>query len=121
MMVGTGHGQRKLRMILTRAFVHGTMHSASKAFAGGTLPSSLVPAVGTVPGDLRFVARVFFTLQEERHRADYDLLRPLYRQEVNRVIADAKRTMQLWSNIRNHEATRLYLMSLLVWDRWKGR
>jgi hypothetical protein len=67
------------------------------------------------------VASVFVDLQEQRHRADYDLSAKFLRHDVINLIDLVDAAMKVWNGIRNDPAARLYLLSLLVWDRIRGR
>lgn len=120
---GTAHRDEKLRRLMSRGFQHGSMKEASKVFAGGRLPSwmnTTVPAL-TIPADLQLVSETFVNLQEERHRADYDLSAPFTKQETLRLLTDARNAVVLWNGIKHDEAARLYLLCLLSWQSLRGR
>lgn len=117
-----GSGASALRHLLRRAFDHGEMKRISKAFSGGSLPTSLAPALnGPIPPDLRVTAKTFVGLQEARHEADYDLSRRFARAEVNDLIADTRDALRCWSAVRTSEAARLYLAALLTGERLRKR
>jgi hypothetical protein len=67
----------------SRAFEHGAMKSASKAFASPR-PNQLSDLTGgaPVPADLQAIAETFVALQEARHEADYNLRRTFTRLEA---------------------------------------
>jgi hypothetical protein len=121
--IGTGHGQLPLRNVLSRAFSHGTMGSASKAFEGRTLPVGLGSTMGTalIAAELRSLAATFVELQHWRHVADYDLSARFFRQEVLALITRVGAAMNRWDVAGRDPMARLYLVSLLTWDRLHGR
>lgn len=122
-VVGAATGRAPLRSILARSFEHGHMKEASKSFAGGTLPvwvRQTAPQL-VIPADLRRIAEIFVRLQEQRHRADYDLTDSLSRYEAKKFITDAREAIALWPAIADDDATRLYLAGLLCWKTLRQR
>lgn len=120
---GTTAGRAPLRNILARGFEHGQMKEASKAFASGTLPlwmRQVAPQL-TIPADLRLVSGTFVRLQEQRHRADYDLSVTFARHEAGSLVTDVRNAIGLWPNIADGDAARLYLASLLCWRALRQR
>ena len=99
------------------------MKEASKSFAGGALPAWMQQTAPQlrVPGDLRKVARTFVRLQEQRHRADYDLSELMVREEAENLIASVRDAISLWPNVTEDDATRLYLAGLLCWKTLRQR
>lgn len=111
---------RTHRLILSRAFVHGTMHAASRRVAGGNLPATLGWTTG-FPSALQDIARAFIRLQDERHRADYDLSQPYSRTEAVRLVELAGTAITNWPTIADDDSTRLYLVLLLTWKSLEQR
>jgi len=111
--------RRKFRHILARGFSHQSMASACKSFSGGNLPQNIgaVLGPGAIPRDLQAVATVFVKLQDERHRADYNLALPFKRSEVRALLVELDNAFQAWQRIRNEEMARFFLMSLPLWDQ----
>lgn len=116
----------KLRCLVSRAFVHAEMQRVAKTFLSGTgaLPGHVQAAfTGTIPGEVQSVARAFINLQEARHRADYDLLSPFARAEVQGLVAVAEQAFADWNGVkarpRDKTAVELFLSSLLLGERWK--
>ena len=71
----SGDALRDVRYAAQRAYDHGTMKQACRAFSG-SLPASVAPLMtGPVSADLRVVADAFILLQDARHEADYHLAR----------------------------------------------
>jgi hypothetical protein len=103
----------------SRAFDHGDMKSASKAFANPQ-PNQLADLTGgvQVPADLQAIAATFVALQEARHEADYNVRRSFTRLEVVNLVNRAGQAFQLWRPLRTDPAARMYLAALLLWKKW---
>lgn len=112
---------KALRLLMSRAFIHSEMNKASKSFAGGTLPQRFNTVSGgqAVPPNLRDVAKAFVELQQARHEADYNLARSFSRAEAQALVDRADQAFNDWQAIRNDDLARLYLVCLLIWDRWE--
>lgn len=97
------------------------MGTASRAFAGGTLPAALseFPSVGAIPSGVRAIAKLFNDAQEQRHAADYDLSERYTRSDALALIDAAQAEIDRWQAVRRDPMARLYLISLLLWDRMK--
>lgn len=109
---GGGPDRRKLRLAIARSFVHAQMKTASQAFAG----SSKNPwaSLFSIPLGLATIAQTFVDLQQARHEADYDLTRTWGRSQVETLIARAEHAISLWGSVSGDEASRAYLVGLLV-------
>ena len=114
----------KLRTLVRRAFSHSEMKKAAKSLAsGGSLPEH-VDAIfqGTIPPELRAIAKSFITLQEHRHEADYDLNTSFRKSQVADLIGLARKAFADWAAVKARPADRaaveLFLTSMLLWDRW---
>lgn len=113
-----------LRCLVRRAFSHGDMAKAAKSFAsGGNLPAHVIAAfAGSVPPEVRQVAKAFVDLQQARHDADYNLLKTFTRQEALDHVTTAQRAFTAWNTIKGRAADKvvleLFLSSLLLWERW---
>lgn len=102
-----------LRTALARAYDHGIMKVASNRI----LNSRDFPYTGEDPvvvTNLRFVARTFSQLQEDRHFADYNLTKDLDPAEAVRQVKSAEKFFNTWPAIRTEQIAQLYLVSLLV-------
>lgn len=122
-VIGSASVREPLRRILARGFEHGTMREASKTVAGGNLPKwmgDVAPQLA-VPADLRGIADTFVKLQDERHRADYDLSRPFTRYEASVLTMAAHDAIGRWPNVAADDATRLDLAGLLCWKTLRQR
>ncbi len=118
-LLGPARGDRATRAILARAFVHGEMAQASSSFAGGTLPAKMEKILSGVPKPLSKIAAAFVDLQGFRHKADYDVSATFMPDDVNALIDRAEAATADWAAIRRDPATRLFLLSLLVFERIK--
>lgn len=110
-----------LRKLMSRSFVHSEMNKASKSFAGGTLPQKFNTVVGgkAIPPNLRDVAQAFVDLQQARHEADYNLAKSFSRAEAQALVDQANQAFTDWQAVRSDDLARLYLVCLLLWDRWE--
>ncbi len=109
-----------LRNRVARTFIHSEMNKASKSFGGGNLPKRFDPMTGgaAVPAALMSVANAFVELQQARHEADYNLAKRFTRNEVNKLLAQAAQAFKDWQAIRRDDYARLYLVCLLLWERF---
>lgn len=105
---------------MARAFDHGVMRRNCIAFASGSIPNKLrpvFPTSTTVPPELRAIAKAFETLQEQRHAADYDVLRIYTRRDVLLLVSQVEQAVLGWSAIQGSETGQVFLLSLLIGDR----
>ena len=111
-----GEALARLRPLLARSFSHGQMKAVSTEFGKGAVPKGMGAFLGTVgvPDTLSQVATAFVDLQQARHEADYDLSRRFSRNEALAFIAQAKRTVEQWPDVRAHPAAQLFLLALLA-------
>ena len=109
----------ELRGRFSRAFDHGDMKSASKAFARlrPGEPAELTGGV-PVPPDLPAIAATFVELQDARHEADYNVRRSYTRLDAMNLVNRVDRAFQLWRPLRTDPAARMYLAALLLWKKW---
>jgi hypothetical protein len=106
-------GNASLRTSLGRAYDHGVMKTASYRI----LSTKDFPFIGedpTVVSSLRFVARTFNQLQENRHFADYNLTEDLDPREALTQVKSAEEIFNTWPSIRSRQIAQAYLVSLLV-------
>lgn len=107
-----------LRDLVKRAFQHGAMQEASKAFSQN-LPVHVKQVIAIASPDLQEVAATFVTLQEARHRADYDLSRYFTRREALELVQNTEDAFQVWTRIRKQPEAKVYVSALLLWRCWK--
>ena len=109
----------ELRHLVARAFGHTEMKKACQIFARGQLlPHLAAVARSPVPPDLQLVAGTFVALQEARHLADYNTGRRFTRTDVLRHLRDAQDAFRAWDRVKVQPITQVYLVALLVGDRW---
>jgi hypothetical protein len=108
-----------LRFQVGRAFGHGEMKSACSQFAKSNGPDSLAHVL-TTPLDpkLNNVAAAFVSLQELRHRADYNLMEPFAKLEAAAAISLAKSAFDDWKDVRQSQNAKVFLAALLLQQRW---
>jgi len=70
-----------------------------------------------VVASLRFVARAFTQLQEDRHLADYNLTKDLGSIDALNQVKSAEKIFQTWQSIRSDQVAQEYLVSLVVKNR----
>jgi len=109
----------KLAPRIARAFAHSEMKQVCRAISEGhrsAVLEDLQPA-GFSPG-LRLVASTFVRLQDERHRADYDVSATFTRLETLDILVLAKDGFTNWTKTRRTEETNVFLAALLFSGRW---
>lgn len=102
------------------------MSRASKAFSSGhgRLPPHLqavIPDPRDFPPGLSTIARTFYQVQAERHRADYDPSYRLTRKETGAIVSRVEWAFAEWRVVRGTDAARVYLVALMMGERWKAR
>lgn len=122
-LIGAGQERSGIRKLLARGFAHTEMMSAARSFAGGNLPDVVQRVLGgvVIPPDLREMALLFIDAQDRRHLADYDLSSQFVRGDVLAFVARVRRVIEAWMAIENDEATQLFMLGLLHWNRIKNR
>ncbi len=115
----SGAAHDRLRALTVRAFEHGTMKQASRAFASGGPPPNLQAVLPHgAPAEIREIADVFIDLQTARHSADYDVTRTLTRHEAQTLVDQVEAAFQSWQTVREGPEARVYLAALLLWRQW---
>jgi len=67
---------------------------------------------------LESVAAAFIKLQDERHKADYDLTFQFDRSSVQALVREADEAFQNWATIRGSDESRAFLAALAFWKHW---
>jgi len=104
------------RAALGRALDHSSMKSASNRIQD----TRQFPFTGEDPSvvsDLRYVAKTFAQLQEQRHVADYDNAKFWTKTEALSQVASVQQAFPAWKRIAKESITQAYLISLLVRKR----
>lgn len=117
-----GNDLQSLQGLMKRAFKHGEMKAAAKAFSSGNLPRAIAPTLTrSISSDLRMVASAFVDLQEARHQADYDLSRSVTRQEALDLVTSAEEAFHRWQDIRKQPDAKAFLVMLLNYESLRKR
>lgn len=102
-----------------RSLVHGTMKAAAKSFESGSLPDYIRNlASRPIPRQIPSIAHAFVQLQEERHKADYDVSDRFDRARAQSATAIAVQLFADWEQVRNSDDARVFLASLVFWNMW---
>lgn len=108
-----------LSIKVQRALDHKEMKDAAKGFKSSNLPEIIAPLInGGLPVELIAVADAFIRLQEERHRADYDLDSSFDRAKAQGAVVQATRTFKDWATVRNSDEAKVFLAALMFHKRW---
>jgi uncharacterized protein (UPF0332 family) len=118
----SGSARHELRQTLRRAFDHGEMKGAARAFVGGTILRPLLPVLKgrIVQPELKRVAQAFVELQDQRHEADYDHMVAFNREETLGVVSQAERAFRDWKHVRGSVQADVFLTALLVQKRLRS-
>jgi uncharacterized protein (UPF0332 family) len=128
---------KRLRLLLPRAFVHEEMASACKTFAAsGKMPAiiaSVYPGL-VIPPEIASVAQAFVDLQKARHDADYATHRLWTRTMALSEVERAEQAFSDWEKVQPRskktgsvptpavaEAARLFLAWLVFQKKLQGR
>jgi len=110
---------RELRDHIQRALAHDSMRQAANAFRSNNLPDRVDSLIGhPICPEIVSVAKTFVRLQEERHKADYDLTEKFDRTRVQFLVNDAEQAFRLWNQIRDTDDARVFIASLMFWKFW---
>jgi hypothetical protein len=123
-MLGARHRETAFRHVLGRAFTHGTMKQACKAFAGGTLKAAVakgLPAAFSIPTEIRDLAGTFTDLQERRHLAEYDRTERFRRSDVLALIDQVETALDTFAGLAPSIEKKFFLVCLLAWSTLAGR
>lgn len=122
-VLSAGDARSEIGSRLRRTIQHGSVKIASEWFLpvknkpGTTrLPEALSPLVsGPVAPQLVAVCRRFVELQVERHHADYNLYaRPYSRAEANRLVREARSTVQTLRTMPDSPERTVFLLGCLL-------
>jgi hypothetical protein len=104
-----------LRERASRAFSHGEARTVCEAWAKGNGLNDL--ATDPIEAELQGVAAALVNLQEQRHRADYDLTQTFDRLQVLEGIDQAENAMADWKHVKGSVNANVFLSSLLLHSR----
>lgn len=129
---------KRLRLLLPRAFGHEEMAQACGTFAAAGKKPAIITAIYpglVIPPELSSVAQAFIDLQKARHDADYATHRSWTRTETLTEVERAEQAFLDWEKVRPRsakaggavptpavtEATRLFLAWLVFQRKLQGR
>lgn len=117
-LAGTGPQNKELRAILARTFEHSEMSNVCKGFSNRNPADRWKNCLGNQPvsSALACVAANFCSLQEERHEADYDILKRPKKSEARQSVDRATQAFQEWNAIKTTPEAKVFLMAL-VFDK----
>ncbi len=122
-VIGTANNVKDLRLLVSRAFVHGTMKKVCSQFCAKTPPQNILKNHWSWRSNqsahlLVTFATTFIDLQEERHRADYDLTKPFTKAEAIALVDSSIQAMKDWNHARKNlaDGTHLFCLSLLLFE-----
>jgi len=104
---------------IQRSLEHGVMKQAAKSFESGHPPDHISPFLSVpLPAALVSVARGFVRLQDERHKADYDVALRFDRAAAQDAVTLAAKLFADWDAIKNTDDAHVFLASLMFWKLW---
>jgi hypothetical protein len=130
LLCGVGQADAAFRQLAARAFVHGRMKSACKEFVKANprdvhdlLQPFWVRLAIANNQHAQLVAQTFIDLQDERHKADYDLSVSFSRQDALYAVARAEAAVSAWSQLKvaSPDICRLFGMALILWPSLASR
>lgn len=121
-LIGGGGEAAEASVPLGRTFSHTDLRKASELFqkarmdyAGG----AMIPKGKDMPEGLGEMITVFIELQRRRETADYDLSESFEKADVRNSVEGAVAAIGGWGAIRDHQATRLFLLFCFDMARMK--
>jgi len=124
---GVTPDKRALRELVCRALDHGKMKTLCQQFKSQKdAQKLLLPFWSTLPiasTKIDIVAASFVKLQQERHRADYDVSSPFTRSDAYSACDMAEASFAAWSEIKakHYAVANLFAVSLLLWPSLASR
>lgn len=111
-----GRERAALRDCVARAFAHGAMRQTALQFSKDGVSEKLRPALNgqSLRPELVRVATAFVELQQARHRADYDKVRRVSREEALDKLGTAERAFADWRAVRKTLQADVFLAGLVA-------
>lgn len=109
------------RAKLRRSFTHAEMKQVCASYT--QLQTKFNPQIAglltfPIPPELREVANMFVFLQDERHKADYDISVRFSRPDVLLAVSDLKKVFLKWKTTRTSDNAKVFLADLLLRKSW---
>jgi uncharacterized protein (UPF0332 family) len=112
----------ELRVKTQRALEHKDMYTVAGVFVKegkDKIDEKAIVLPGPISRRLANIANGFRTLQEQRHVADYDVLKSFDRVEVLELVATAEDAFADWNVERTTANAQVFLATLAFWKFWK--
>ena len=104
---------------IARSLTHSEMRDVCVAISSGNPASILLgPHPTGFSAELSVVAKAFVSLQEARHRADYDIAASYSRPNALDALQTLNKAFLAWEKIRKHDEATVFLAALLFARRW---
>lgn len=116
-----------LRRLVGRAFTHTQIKNACGEMVKGTPVDILKPFWSDLEiphqSELIALAKAFLNVQEERHRADYDLSHAFTRAEVQVILERVEKATQDWQKLKkdHRRVAHFFALSMIMVDSWRKR
>ncbi len=107
---------------IQRWFEHLKMKEICGRFTASPLTQPLLELIGlSASRDLQMVAKSFISLQDARHRADYDLSFEVTAQDAVQHLRTTVKAMEAWDRIQGTAEANIFILSLLMWKNWEDK
>lgn len=122
-LLGSKDANGLLGARLSRVIEHRSVLIAAKWFASDivSMPPSIGAArespKGPIDANLRRTCEAVISLQDERHRADYDLWKPFVRNDVLAKVEQSRRAVDSLEQLDSTPDTRLFFLGCLFGER----
>lgn len=118
----TGGLAIELQIKTQRALNHSDMYATAGFFARSgrdKLEEKAIALPTAISSVLADIADGFRTLQEERHRADYDVQASFDRIKTLELVTMAEKLFVDWQMEKETENAKVFLASLMFWKAWR--
>lgn len=109
-----------VRSLVLRCYSHKNMKDVSRKFSETAnlqnLPDKIGIIVRSSPQDLQDIARLFVSLQQSRHDADYNYDSVFTKHEVIALYSELKDLLGKWPMTSKDMAAKIYLIGMLLPD-----
>ncbi|QJE02521.1 hypothetical protein HH212_22930 [Massilia forsythiae] len=112
---------KEARAKLRRSFGHVEMKLVCASYAQPQSkfnPQISILLTFPISPELRNLAKLFVSLQDERHKADYDIAAIYTRSYVQSIVSDLDKVFSDWQLIRTSNNAKVFLADLLLRKSW---